>query len=461
MHRLHSLAATSAFLCVASAAFAQRPAKGTSAIVGIAVDSLHRRPLDGAEVMVAGLDRRITTDSLGRFEIDSIPAGTYQVGVFHPLLDSLGLTLSSSKFSVGPDSVSVVRLAVPSAATLVAQTCKARLRTLGNSAIFGRLLDPDTFDPVTHAEVSVVWMQMEVSKEFGVRETPRLIRDSTDANGAFRLCGLPPDLDARLQASYHGVVTADVPVRTASESVDFLIHPLYISRSDSAPGRAVVTGRVILSGGQPAAESRVEIAGSKAVAVTNQKGEFTLTGAPSGTQILLVRHLGWEAREIPLDLSVAKPQTVVVQLRKFVPVMEKVVVTARAQAGLEKVGFAMRQRGGSGRYITADEIARRQPTQLSDVLRTVPGLAVQMNGMDPVIVSTRAGSLTNQGCVTYFVDGMKFESGGGGGDPNAFVNPREVAGIEIYQPSLVPVQFIDASGAACTTIVIWTKQRVR
>lgn len=27
------------------------------------------------------------TDSLGRFSIDSLAAGTYQVGVFHPLLE--------------------------------------------------------------------------------------------------------------------------------------------------------------------------------------------------------------------------------------------------------------------------------------------------------------------------------------------------------------------------------------
>jgi Outer membrane receptor for ferrienterochelin and colicins len=141
--------------------------------------------------------------------------------------------------------------------------------------------------------------------------------------------------------------------------------------------------------------------------------------------------------------------------------MEKVVVTARAQAGLEKVGFASRLRSGAGRYITADEIERRQPTMLSDVLRTVPGLTVRMNGLDPEIVSTRGGGGANQGCVTYFVDGMKFEGGGLGRDPNAFVNPREVAGIEIYQPTLAPAQFMDPSGAACTTIVVWTKQRVR
>ncbi len=457
------LAALGAALVIAApAAGAQQPQKRTSAIIGIAIDSLHQRPLSGAEVMVAGANRTVITDSLGRFRVDSLPAGQYQVGLFHPLLDSLGISLASPTFFVGVDSTSVIRLSVPSAATLVAQTCKSRMRKLGSSAIFGRLMDPDTFEPVTKAEVSIVWVQYDASIQAGIRQTPRLVRDSTDANGVFRLCGLPAELDARLQANYRGVMTADVPIQTSPSDGDFIIRPLYISRADTLGkrlGRASVSGRVSFVGGGPAIGSHVEIVGSSAAGVTNGKGEFSLTGAPSGTQMLLVRHLGWTPREVPVDLSTAKPQRVAVQLQKYIPVMDPIVVKARAENALQSVGFTQRQRSGMGKYITADEIARRQPTYISDVLRTVPGLTVQMNGMQPEIVSTRGGGLTNQGCVNYFIDGLRFQSGGG--DANDFVNPREVVGIEVYQPSLVPPEFMDTGGAACTTIVIWTKTRVR
>ncbi|MDQ6717512.1 MAG: carboxypeptidase regulatory-like domain-containing protein [Gemmatimonadota bacterium] len=451
-----------ALLIAAPSAGAQQPQKGTSAIIGIAIDSLHRRPLSGAEVMVAGANRTVITDSLGRFRMDSLPAGQYQVGLFHPLLDSLGISLASPKFSVGVDSTSVVRLAVPSAATLVAQTCKSRMRKLGSSAIFGRLMDPDTFEPVPNAEVSIVWVQYDASVEAGIHQTPRLVRDSTDSNGVFRLCGLPPELDARLQANYRGVMTADVPIQTSPADGDFIIRPLFVSRTDTVgtrAGKASVSGKVTFAGGGPATGSHVEVIGSNAAAVTNDKGEFSLSGAPSGTQMLLVRHLGWTPREIPVDLSAAKPQRVAVQLQKYIPVMDPIVVKARAANALQSVGFTQRQQSGMGRYITADEIARRQPTYLSDVLRTVPGLTVQMNGTQPEIVSTRGGGLTNQGCVNYFIDGLRFQSVGG--DANEFVNPREVVGIEVYQPSLVPPEFMDTGGAACTTIVVWTKMRVR
>lgn len=450
-----------ALALAASGAQSQQRAKRTSTITGVALDSLHGRPLSGAEVLVDGVSRIIITDSLGKFTIDSLPAGRYQVGIFHPLLDSLGLSLSSPPFFLGPDSTSIVRLGVPSAATLVAQTCKARPRSLGNSAIFGRLMDPDTYEPVPRADVSIVWVQYEASKERGVHQTPRLVRDSTDANGVFRLCGLPSELDARLQANYRGVMTADVPMAISPADGDFVIRPLYVSRADTLgprAGRAVISGRVTFAGGQPAANSRVEIVGSKAAGITNERGEFLLSGAPSGTQLLLVRHLGWSAQAIPVDLTIHKPRRVVVQLQKFIPVMDPVLVTARAEKALESVGFTQRQRSGTGRFVSAEEIARRNPIYLSDVLRTVPGLTTRPTRGQPEVVSTRGGSISNPGCVNYVVDGFQWRSAGG--DANDFVNPREVAGIEVYQASNVPAQFVEP-GQSCTTIVIWTKQRIR
>ena len=222
----------------------------------------------------------------------------------------------------------------------------------------------------------------------------------------------------------------------------------------------MVSGRVTFAGGQPAAASRVEIVGSSAAGITNERGEFSLTGAPSGTQMLLVRHLGWTPGQVPVDLSASTPQRVTVELQKYVPVMDPVVVTARAEKALESVGFTRRQRGAMGRFITAEEIARRNPIHLSDVLRTVPGLTVQMNGTQPEIVSSRGNSPTNTGCVNYVVDNMHFQSIDGG-DPNEFLNPREVAGIEVYQGSMVPAEFTGTGGSTCTTIVIWTKARIR
>jgi hypothetical protein len=54
-----------------------------------------------------------------------LPPGTYQVAVFHPLLDTLGITLLSQQFRVGADSSSIVVFAVPPAAGRFNRACWA------------------------------------------------------------------------------------------------------------------------------------------------------------------------------------------------------------------------------------------------------------------------------------------------------------------------------------------------
>src|SRR4030081_1626621 len=67
---------------------ASRSGKGQ--ITGIVIDSLNRRFLTGADIVIDGGRAEVQTDSLGKFTIASLIPGTYQVGVFHPILDTLG-----------------------------------------------------------------------------------------------------------------------------------------------------------------------------------------------------------------------------------------------------------------------------------------------------------------------------------------------------------------------------------
>src|ERR1700693_5517179 len=71
---------------------------GRAQIVGMVIDSLNGTYLSGAEVVIEGAKTTLFTDSLGRFRVDSLPPGTYQLGVFHPLLDTLGISLTTQPF---------------------------------------------------------------------------------------------------------------------------------------------------------------------------------------------------------------------------------------------------------------------------------------------------------------------------------------------------------------------------
>src|SRR5712671_2049723 len=48
--------------------------QGTGQIIGLVLDSLNGTYLSGAEVMIQGAKATVTTDSLGRFRVDSVPA---------------------------------------------------------------------------------------------------------------------------------------------------------------------------------------------------------------------------------------------------------------------------------------------------------------------------------------------------------------------------------------------------
>ena len=143
------------------------PKTGKAQIVGVVVDSLNGRYLSDADVVIEGTKTTLETDSLGQFEIDTLAPGTYQVGVFHPLLDSLGIALATKPFHIGPDSSSFILLAVPSAATIVHGICPVQSNARGSSAVIGHVNDPETLQPVAQAEVSVAWTEIEVSSGHG------------------------------------------------------------------------------------------------------------------------------------------------------------------------------------------------------------------------------------------------------------------------------------------------------
>jgi hypothetical protein len=434
------------------------PRTGKAQIVGVVVDSLNGRYLSAADIVVEGTNLTIETDSLGKFEIDSLMPGTYQVGVFHPLLDSLGIALATKPFHIGPDSSSFILLAVPSAATIVHGICPVQSGERGRSAVIGHVNDPETLRPVAQAEVSVAWTEIEVSKEFGIRRSARLVHDTTDRSGAFKICGLPSSLQATLQARRGSTVTAEIPISLGEKPIELLSRSLLLSTAESTTkvGNATVSGVVMLEGSSANAGSRVELVGTDVVAMTNDKGEFTMRNLPSGSKLLLARHLGFGAETAPVDLSSHEEKRVTIKLPKFVAVMDPILVTARRSAALDKIGFNQRKKSGIGYYIGPERLQNMHPNAVTDILRMVPGLRVSYGPGGDVVSSSRG---VGSGCVQYYLDDMPYTEMTPG-DINSFVTGGEVVAVEVYQDTGTPPQYV-RPGTACTTIVLWTRFKIR
>ena len=435
------------------------PKTGMAEIVGAVLDSVNGGFLSGATVLLQGAQRSIDTDSTGRFKFDSIPPGTYQLGVFHPLLDALDISIATRPFHAAADSANIVILSVPSPATIVHGRCGNMASRGGSSAIFGHVTDPATLQAVAGAEVSVAWSEIEVSKSVGIRNTPHLLTDTTDSNGAYHLCGLPSALEATLKARRGAAVTGEIPISLGNRPIEVQGRSLLLSKNDSTTrtGDATVSGIVTLEGNPPEAVSRVEVEGTSIAAVTDAKGEFTLRNLPAGTRNVIARHLGYAVQSVAVDLNPREQQHVTIKLPKYIAVMDPVLVTARRNLALDKVGFNMRKKSAFGYFMDADRISKMHPLYISDILRQVPGLRVGYGPRgEPVVTSTRdlRGS-----CINYWVDDVPFMEIDPG-DINSFVNGGEVVAAEVYQSGTAPAEYT-RSGGGCTTIVLWTRFRIR
>ena len=452
---------------------------GLAGVSGSVTDSIHGGvPLAGAIIKINDTSRQGTTDANGHFQIDSIPPGEHSLSLIHPLLDTLGIAINTRAVAFQAGNTLAVELAVPSAQTVLEMSCPAAWRRRGPSALVGKVLDADTDTPLVGAKVSLTWVQLNLTN---LRKEPVVRTQPVGPDGTYRICGLPGGIDGNVQAEFNGRKTAEVRVvmdeanplgfqslrigttTVAEAPVDTTPRaPGKAAPVDTAPkrlkGPARLTGKVINAAGAPVANARVDVSGTGAIALSRDDGTFGFTDLPSGTQALVVRQLGFEPVEMAVELSGRAPKQVTVTMSKPARVLDPVAVVAeRSKDGLDQVGWARRKKTGFGYFMGPDEIQQRQATRMTDLFRTVPSLRVVPSGMDYVVESSRDAM---GGCVNYVVDGSPYKSLFAG-DIDRLMPPNDVAAIEVYTGSSTPAEFQSPGNSSCTTVVMWSRFKVR
>jgi hypothetical protein len=192
--------------------------------------------------------------------------------------------------------------------------------------------------------------------------------------------------------------------------------------------------------------------GSASSTQTADDGSFTLAALPAGTQTLEARVVGFLPQRVTVDLASGRTTNVTVTLAERVNTLDAVTVFGQQSRRTRDLnGFLQRSKTGPGRYITAEQIERRDPLQFTDLLFTVPGLRVV--GSTPFSRTV----VMREGCSpSVYLDGVRLISAE---DIDFLVNPRDIIGVEIYHTATLPAQFNDMTG--CGSIVIWTGFRPR
>jgi len=439
---------------------AMAPAQGVAhaaKIIGVVADSISGAPLQHAEIIASGVATPAITDSLGRFTIENLPPGTYQVGAFHPLLESLDIALATKPFVLGPDSSAVISLAVPSVKTLVQRYCPTGQSSSTPSVIAGRIQDPDTDEPIPGVTVSLAWTEIFVSKTTGVVRTPHELHTESNASGFFKICGLPGDLEGTLLATRADVTTPEIPVSMNGALLDFRSLALPARGEGEARHNGIVTGHVLSPAGKPVANARVEIPMSNLATTTREDGAFRLLGVHTGTQMLIARSISYSTAAEPINVTSREPLDVSLMLGDKVVSLDTVLITARRNVYLDKNGFTARKKRGAGAFFTREDFDHRKPNAVTDMMKNVAGFTVVRVTGGAVVSSSRAAtSFYSSRCTRAFIDGFEWRDLMPG-DLDMIVNPDDVVGMEVYQPGDVPVRFRGIKD--CTTIVIWTQFR--
>jgi hypothetical protein len=429
------------------------------------VDSVGRAALPGAFVSVLGASRSSGADQMGRAQVDSILPGSYAVEVFHPLLDTLGIRLSvpARQFSAG-DTVNLA-ISVPTLGAVSRLKCPD-FHSDDEGALTGFVTEANGVDVVADATVTATWLETSIGKEVGIRNS-RVIRNTkTGPDGRFVVCNVPTQVAGQIVATQGSRATTPVPlVITGSHfSVQSLAFPEHgdtavkISgvggTSTGRVGRASVSGVVLGPEGRPVAGAAVAISGGLTYTQTDSAGRFTLGGAPSGTQTLQVRKIGYEGFERAVTLLPEQTRRVEVTLETFVPVLANVTVRAVRDEMMDRIGFNKRKEAGFGYFVTPEEIDRRNPIRASDLLREIPLLQVTYDKNKAQVSGRGVGADRN--CLIYVIDGVQWKE-----NLDDFILPQQIGAIEVYSSQRLPT---DVPGAyntmSCDMAIIWTKAKL-
>lgn len=443
-------------------------------IQGTVTDSVRARPAAGAMVLLTRLApeppefRSAVTDEKGRYRFDTLSAGRYTIAFETGYLDSLQLTLPPREVVLGDGERSRVDFAVPSGTTLRAAACPGLTIPKGQGAVVGQVTDADSGEPLSFARVVVSWTDLALDKAtFQPASTVRTGAISADTLGRYRLCGVPTDTYLLIQVQHDGRVGSTVSVtvgdeggvsllelslsRQSSRSLAELDSIAQVPGADTIPpkplsGTATLTGVVRGSSGQPLSDAQLRVVDATGTARTDSLGRFTLTGQPSGTQLLETRRVGYLLSRTPVELRGGRTVEILVDLHRIVNLDSIRVVARRSRyrdferrAGHSAFGF----------FLDEQKIDERHAFEASDLLQMVPGFRIVGSGIDSRIVSSRGAISFSGSCATNIViDGIQHQE-------INLIHPSDIGALEAYpSPAGAPLMY----DAACGVVVIWTKR---
>lgn len=436
----------------------------TSRLAGVVFDSVRFQPLAGARIVLGDGAAEARTDSAGRYSLGHFMPGRYLVRAEHPRLAALGSDPSAREVTLTLGRTATADWAVASRSTLRGRFCGAGGGgTARERSVIAQAVDSSSGLPIEGARTTARWRTIRLRTVDGtaVASTVDSVAESTsDANGFAMFCigGDAPRLT--LQIEHEG--------RETSRTVSFPDTVVLVETQLPVPTRLArrfhLQGRVLASSsGDNSIAAEILVPGLGRTYHTNEQGRFDIAGLAAGPLAVIIRSPGYQ----PLFTRTLIPQKDTLPtfaLDRLPQSLQTVtVIGARDFRGFEE----RRAVQAGGTYISREDLASREGAKLSDFLRTVRGVRiVRRQDGAPVLASARgAFSRSINDCPYQIVlDGQRLyalRSGGPEGSTPPSIDefaPAGLEAIEVYTgPATTPPQF-GGLGAACGTIVLWTRR---
>ncbi|MEO8333916.1 MAG: carboxypeptidase-like regulatory domain-containing protein [bacterium] len=449
-HRMVGFAA----LMFAMPALAQTSPSGGS-VRGVIYDSVAHAPLAGAVVQAAMVDSALraftaVADAEGRYRIDGLPAGRFGIGFQHNALSALGLEAPLRAFQLVGGGSLVIDLAIPPGPQVRALKCAGLSVDDRDGMLAGFVLDAAQGNTLPKATVSLRWTEIGVV-EGTFRTVPRVTVATVGEEGTYLACGLASETPLGITIARAGYRDVEGEITVPDGGVarrDFRL-----ADTAAVRGTGAVTGRVAHADGAPVASGRVSLS-ALGLDVPVEQGAFSIGGVPAGTWLIEARVIGFEPRDVFVDVAEGAPVPLSITLSQKVQLLDAVTVFGKPGGDIKTLsGIAERRRTSFGTVFLPDNEWLKSASYPTDVLRAARGFTYLS------IDSVRARGCTGIGGtgkqIVVYVDGARFA--GGLPDLLGSVLMRDVLAIETY-PDVISAPALWRTNDACAVIAVWTKR---
>ena len=229
------------------------------------------------------------------------------------------------------------------------------------------------------------------------------------------------------------------------------------SRASAQRSKGSISGRVVMSkGGTPVPGARIFLTNVRKRLATDSVGRFVFEGLNPGAYRIEASLIGFAPLSAVVSLAAGERKDIEFRADTLGQLLPTIFVEGEPEPVPLRVitTFERRMSVGMGRFITRDDIVKRNPIRLIDMIRFLPGVRSDCRGS----ICQVSLNHDRSGCPpAIFVDDQRTSLA-----VLDITPPSDVEGVEVYRGAAETPPELNNEVARCGgAIAIWTRRGKR